>query len=170
MIGAETAIGPVPAGRTLERVASDELRVEDVMHPGVIFCAPESPLRHAARLMARHRVHAIVVLGDDEEGGLWGVVSDGDLAAAIAAGDLGGLTAGGTARTPVVTITREERVVDAAAVMTDHGVAHLLVVDEGDRPVGVVSTLDLARAAAAGPASRTDSAPSSEKEEENGLH
>lgn len=170
MIGGKQAIGPVPAGRTLERVTSDELRVEDVMHPGVIFCAPESPLRHAARLMARHRVHAIVVLGDDEEGGLWGVVSDGDLAAAIAAGDLGGLTAGGTARTPVVMIRREERVVDAAAVMTEHGVAHLLVVDRGDRPVGVVSTLDLARAAAAGMTDRGRSALPSEKEEANGHH
>ncbi|HEU6443827.1 MAG TPA: CBS domain-containing protein [Gaiellaceae bacterium] len=147
---AEKAIGPGHADRALESVSSKELRVGDVMHPGVIFCAPESPLRHAARLMARHRVHAIVVLGDDEEGGLWGVVSDADLVQAIARQSLGDTTAGGMARTPLVTILREETVAKAAALMSEHSVTHLLVVDQGDRPIGVVSTLDLARAAAAG--------------------
>jgi len=83
-----------------EGMTSDDVRVADVMHPGVIFCAPESPLRYVARLMARHGVHAIVVLGEDEEGGLWGVVSDSDLVHAIARHDLGARTAGGTARTP----------------------------------------------------------------------
>jgi CBS domain-containing protein len=50
----------------------DEIRVDEVMHPGIIFSPPELPLRHAAGLMARHQVHAVVVMGDDEEGGLWG--------------------------------------------------------------------------------------------------
>lgn len=151
MIGeTENAIGPAPVDRVLEEVTSGELLVGDVMHPGVIFCAPESPLRHAARLMARHRVHAIVVLGDDEEGGIWGVVSDADLVRALARHDLSGLTAGGTARTPLVTISRGETVARAAELMSEHGVTHLLVVERGDRPIGVLSTLDLARAAAAG--------------------
>jgi CBS domain-containing protein len=152
MIGEpEKAIGPSPADRALEGVTSNELRVADVMHPGVFFCAPESPLRHAAHLMARHRIHAIVVLGDDEEGGLWGVVSDGDLVHAIARHDVGSRTAGGTARTPIVTISRDATVAAAAELMSEHGVTHLLVVvAAGDRPIGVVSTLDLARAAAAG--------------------
>jgi CBS domain-containing protein len=149
MIGeTEKAIGPAPLDRALEDVTSDELRVGDVMHPGVIFCAPESPLRYAAGLMARHRVHAIVVLGDDEEGGVWGVVSDADLVRVLARGDLSGLTAGGTARTPLVTISRGETVTEAAVLMSEHGVTHLLVVERGDRPIGVLSTLDLARAAA----------------------
>jgi CBS domain-containing protein len=147
---AEKALGPGPADRALEGVTSDELLVADAMHPGVIFCAPESPLRHAARLMAKHRVHAIVVLGDDEEGGLWGVVSDVDLVDAVARNDLSGCTAGGVARTPLVTIAREQTVASAALLMSEHGVTHLLVVASGDRPIGVISTLDLARAAAAG--------------------
>jgi CBS domain-containing protein len=150
MIETEKEIGPAPVDRVLEGVTSADLRVGDVMHPGVIFCAPESPLRHAARLMARHRVHAIVVLGDDEEGGVWGVISDADLIRALARHDLDTLTAGGTARTPLVTISRGETVARAAELMDGHGVTHLLVVERGHRPVGVISTLDLARAAAAG--------------------
>ena len=119
------------------------------MHEGVLFCPPEAPLRYAAEMMARHRVHAIVVLGDDEEGGLWGIVSDSDVVAAIARGELDQHTAGGAARTPLVTISRSDSVEHAAEAMREHAVTHLVVVAD-ERPVGVVSTLDLAAAVAAG--------------------
>jgi CBS domain-containing protein len=127
---------------------SDELTVGEVMHPGVIIAAPESPLRYVARLMARYRVHAVVVIGDDEEGGIWGIVSDRDLLSAIARGELDEHTAGGMARTPVVTVSRSDSVEHAARVMSEHTLTHLLVLATGTHPVGVISTLDLARTAA----------------------
>jgi hypothetical protein len=37
-------------------VAPDEVTVGQVMHPGVIVAAPESPLRYVACLMAQSRV------------------------------------------------------------------------------------------------------------------
>ena len=119
------------------------------MHTGVLYCPPEAPLRYAAEMMARHRVHAIVVLGDDEEGGLWGVVSDADVLAAIARGELDQHTAGGAARTPLVTISRSDSVKYAAEAMREQAVTHLLV-HANERPVGVISTLDLADAVASG--------------------
>lgn len=125
----------------------DEIRVDEVMHPGIIFSPPELPLRHAAGLMARHQVHAVVVMGDDEEGGLWGLVTDDDIVAAIARRQLAGDTVGGIVHEPFVTVARDDTVVHAAELMQENGTAHLLVIDKG-RPVGVVSTLDLARAAA----------------------
>ncbi|HEU5009539.1 MAG TPA: CBS domain-containing protein [Gaiellaceae bacterium] len=125
----------------------DEIRVDEVMHPGIIFSPPELPLRHAAGLMARHQVHAVVVMGDDEEGGLWGLVTDDDIVAAIARRELVGDTVGGIVHEPLVTVARDDTVVHAAELMQENGTAHLLVIAKG-RPVGVVSTLDLARAAA----------------------
>jgi CBS domain-containing protein len=125
----------------------DEIRVDEVMHPGIIFSPPELPLRHAAGLMARHQVHAVVVMGDDEEGGLWGLVTDDDIVAAIARRELFGDTVGGIVHEPLVTVARDDTVVHAAELMQENGTAHLLVIDKA-RPVGVVSTLDLARAAA----------------------
>ena len=41
----------------------DEVCVADVMTSGVVTCAHETSLTDVARMMARHRVHAIVVLG-----------------------------------------------------------------------------------------------------------
>jgi CBS domain-containing protein len=128
--------------------APDEVTVGHVMHPGVIVAAPESPLRYVARLMAQHRVHAIVVIGDDEEGGVWGIVSDTDLVSAILRGEVDEHTAGAMARTQVVTVSRGDSIEQAARLMSAHALTHLLVV-AGTKPVGVISTLDLARAAAA---------------------
>ena len=53
-------------------------------------------------------------------------------------------TAGATAATPLLTIRPDETVQRAAQLMTEHGITHLVVVDAGHRPVGVISTLDVA--------------------------
>jgi CBS domain-containing protein len=139
-----------PGSRGLDGAPSDEICVGEIMHPGVLYCPPEAPLRWAAEMMARHHVHAVVVLGDDEEGGLWGVVSDVDVLEALALHELDEHSAGGMAATPIVTISRSDSVARAAELMREHSVTHLLVVAGKEHPVGVVSTLDLAGAVAAG--------------------
>jgi len=127
--------------------------VADVMSRGVISCPPETPLRVVARLMATYGVHAIFVLEhadeDDEAPRLWAVVSDLDLVAATRL-DLDTLTAGATAVTPLVSVDSEESIANAGDLMAQYGIAHLAVTDPAShRPVGVISTLDIARAVAA---------------------
>jgi CBS domain-containing protein len=127
--------------------------VADSMSHGVIHCAPETPLRTVARMMATYGVHAIYVFDygdeDDEAVELWGLVSDLDVAAA-ACGDIDGCTAAKSAVKPLVTVTSDRPLADAAELMAQKGMAHLAVLDPGThRPVGVVSTLDVARAVAA---------------------
>jgi len=120
--------------------------VGDVMTPGVLTCLPATPLRDVARMMARHRVHAIVVFGADDSLHPWGVVSDLDLVAAIGTP----ATAGTVAASPVVTVTPELTLEHAATLMAENQTSHLLVVADTGLPVGVVSTLDVARALAGG--------------------
>ncbi len=136
------------AEMSLRGAQYEEVTVREIMHPGIFICAPESPVRHAAGLMARHRVHAIVVWGDDEEGGPWGVVTDTDVLAAFGRRELEG-SAGAIAETPMVTVAASDGVLHAAELMRRHHVTHLVVTSH-TRPVGIVSTLDLACAAAAG--------------------
>jgi CBS domain-containing protein len=123
----------------------DVVPVRRVMHVGFVGCPFETPLRSVARLMAEHRVHCVVGFGDvtEDDTSLWGVVSDVDVVAALAAG--GELTtAGEIASTEVVTIEPHESVRRAAELMRNHEVSHLLVVDRvSDRPIGIVSTLDV---------------------------
>jgi CBS domain-containing protein len=123
--------------------------VADAMTTGLISCAPETPLRAVARLMTRNRVHAVYVFDygyeDDETTQLWGLVSDLDIVAA-ARGDLDEQTAGQSAVTPLVTVSSNDRLERAAQLMAEKGTSHLAVLDTASkRPVGVLSTLDIAR-------------------------
>ena len=134
--------------------ALDRLRVAEAMHAGVISVTRDTPLVEVAGLMSKQRIHCIVVTGPPEDpaaaGDLWGIVSDLDLAAA-AEGDLTGRTAGGTAATPLVFVAPDDTLTHAAQLMTEHSVAHLVVVDPlAGKPVGVISTLDVARVVATG--------------------
>lgn len=126
----------------------ETLSVASTMHTGVVTCRPGTPLVKVAQMMAGHRIHSVVVWsepqGADEEVTLWGVVSDLDVARAIARGEPG-VTARTIASAPVLTIDSGETVRRGAELMVEHGVAHLVVVKRG-RPVGILSTLDLARA------------------------
>jgi CBS domain-containing protein len=89
----------------------------------------------------------VVVAEDpDDADSLWGIVSDLDLAAASSVRDLDQQTAGGTAATPALTVEPAETIQRAAQLMTEHGTAHLVVVDKRRRPLGIVSTLDVAAA------------------------
>lgn len=123
------------------------ITIASAMHRGVVTCRPETPLAQVAQMMAGHRIHSVVVWSEaqeaDEEGTLWGVVSDLDLARAISTGEVGSTAQALTSR-PVVTVALDESIRRAAELMVEHGVTHLVVVKRG-RPVGVISTLDLAR-------------------------
>jgi CBS domain-containing protein len=119
----------------------------DVMRPGVMSCSPDLPAVMVARMMATHRIHAVVVeaIADPraaDEAALWGVVSDMDLLHGARSG-LDGLTARELAATAPVTIGPASPLSEAVRLMEQHDVAHLVVIDAG-RPVGVLSTLDVA--------------------------
>lgn len=134
-------------------IAFEVATVEDAMSRGLISCPPETPLRVVARMMATFSVHAIFVFEhmdeDDEAPRLWAVVSDLDLVAATPL-DLDALTAGATAVTPLVTIAADKPISEASSLMAQYGIAHLAVTDpDSRRPVGVISTLDIARTVAA---------------------
>lgn len=135
--------------RTPTRSSFGTARVADAMTTGVISCAPDTPLRHVARIMADARVHAVYVFDygveDDEAVQLWGLVSDLDLVAA-ARGDIDARTARDTSVTPLLRVLSDDSLERAAQLMSEYGVAHLAVIDPStDRPSGVLSSLDLAR-------------------------
>ena len=134
----------------------ETLRVADAMHPGLISCSPDTPLRAVARMMVMYRVHAILVSTHGVEelpgGGVWGVISDTDLLRAVRAGGIDEEASGALASAPVLTVTTNDTLAHAAQLMADHDIAHLIVAEPYTaRPIGVLSTLDVARALAGFP-------------------
>ena len=130
------------------------VEARDAMHVGVFTCPPSTPLVDVARMMTRYRIHAVVVTDDepdaDDPAGVWGVVSDLDLASAAAVDDVHDRTAGGTARTALVMVYPDEPLLHVAELMKEHRVTHALVVARAtELPVGMLSGIDVARHLAA---------------------
>ncbi len=135
------------SGEGRQARGSTETLVSDVMHPGIVFCVPQAPLRTVAQIMAQRRIHAVVVSDLDMPvwKRKWGVISDLDLVRAFES-DAHGVTAAEIAVTDPPTVEAGEPLEHASQLMSERGVMHLIVVDGRDPPraVGVLSALDLA--------------------------
>src|SRR6188508_945938 len=126
--------------------ALEQVTVEQAMHAGVFTCAEDASLEAAAALMARYSIHCVIVLEGPDDEKPWGIVSDLDLVSSAFGHDAAAWTAGTAAGTPAVTIEADAPLRRAAQLMREYGISHLVVVDPGAQtPLGVISTLDLAR-------------------------
>jgi crotonyl-CoA carboxylase/reductase len=125
-------------------VTGDGTRVADLMHRGVIGCAPDDTLARVAAIMVDENVHALVVMDD---GQAVGVVSQTDMvlarqgrsqaqAQAVLAREV--MTPG------CVTCDVDLPLSDAVSLMTGRRM-HRLVVTQDDQPVGVISMTDVVR-------------------------
>jgi CBS domain-containing protein len=127
--------------------------VGDVMHSGIIYCEPDTPLVEVAGLMSANRVHCVAVHATAASGDgtdrVWGIVSDLDLLDAAVHGGLD-RSASDVAHTPVITVRSPMPLVTVSEAMVTYGVAHAVAIDpDTAEPIGVLSTLDCAAAIAA---------------------
>ncbi len=130
---------------TIHDPTLSHVRVSDVMHTGILTTDPTTPLRVVARLMAAQRVHAVAVADPDHARRPFGFITVAEIAAAAA--DAIDETAGEAAATEVVTVQSTASVDEAARIMVEHSVDHLIVVETSSgHPCGVLSGLDIAAA------------------------
>ena len=131
------ALPDFPAGR---------YSVLNAVQLGLIECPADATVVSIARTMAEHTVHCVIVRGIERGG--WGIVSDLDLMAAMRP-ELAEATAGQLAATDVVIVELNDTLEHAAQLMAEHQTAHVVVVDRATgEPVGILSTIDVARFAA----------------------
>lgn len=121
--------------------------VSDAMHPGILACEPDASLREVAQMMATHHVHCLAVVGISHEEppcGVWSVISDLDLVrAGIGDGEV--QSARMISQQPLVSVEPATPLREAGELMLPRGVSHLVVVQpETQRPVGILSTADIA--------------------------
>ncbi|MGA0932111.1 MAG: CBS domain-containing protein [Candidatus Nanopelagicales bacterium] len=117
---------------------------------GTITIAPDANVTELLRLLAEHRIGAVIVSADGTH--IDGIVSERDVVRAMAADPDAGTT-GGVRPKPVSaimtaevrTLGPEDTVDDAMQVMTSSRIRHLPVVD-GDELVGIVSIGDVVKA------------------------
>jgi CBS domain-containing protein len=125
-----------------------------------ITVSPETPLKEAAELLARHQVSGLPVV---DEAKVVGVVSEADIVARSTGSresrslireflsgredqpDVGATRAGEAMSSPAITISPQRPVAEAARVMIERKVNRLPVVDDSGL-VGIVTRADLVRA------------------------
>jgi len=139
--------------------------VRDVMTREVLTVGPTTPLKDVARLLTEHRISGLPVV--DAEGGLLGVISEGDFLAKdanleppkrplawlfgrgerdeAALARLRATTAGEAMTTPAITVGPGRPLAEAARIMAQNSVNRLPVLDEG-RVVGIITRADIVRA------------------------
>ncbi|TAM56835.1 MAG: CBS domain-containing protein [Acidobacteria bacterium] len=141
----------------LARLEAQPQRAAEVMTPAPVTARPEMSLAKAAALLADHGLTRIPVLDPDDR--LVGIVSRSDLLRTVAqapppsaAGPRPHVSARGLAgeamRPDVVTVRRETPLAETLDRLLGVADRRVVVVDEADRPVGIITDGDvLGRAA-----------------------
>ncbi len=128
--------------------AFENATVSDAMHPGIVSCELDATSTEIARMMATHHVHCVAALAaptrSPDESYVWGIVSDLDL---IAAGVRDGAesTARDLAAQPIISVKPTMPLRHAVELMLENQTSHVVVTDPANkRPIGVLSSLDIA--------------------------
>lgn len=124
-----------------------ELRAGDLMTIEPVVVAVDAPIEEAQRLILDCQVSGLPVV--DQHGALVGVVSQTDF---MHLGDPdvrylihhkpSGIKVGEVMSRPAVEVTVSTSLAEAARTMVDQRVHRVVVVDDRQRPVGVLSAMD----------------------------
>ncbi|MEO8668779.1 MAG: DUF294 nucleotidyltransferase-like domain-containing protein [Bauldia sp.] len=147
-MGTPMKLGDDPVLRRLDAFPYRH-RLGEVMSQPLVTIAAEKPLADVARLLAEHRISALVVL--DQDGRPGGIVTERDLTRVVAAEGLGGLAApvGRIMSSPVATVRVDDFVYVAIGRLARLGHRHLVVVAPDGRAIGMVTARSLLRQRAA---------------------
>jgi CBS domain-containing protein len=132
-----------------------DLAVADLMTIDPFVVAEDAPIEEAERLMRTYRVSGLPVT--DRHGSLVGVISQTDLlhldrpdVRSLIRHAASGLRVGEVMSRPPVIVPLTSGLAEAARLMVAQQVHRLVVVDEHQRPRGVLSAMDFVALAAEG--------------------
>ena len=126
------------------------MKISELMTRPVQMCRASDALDRAAQLMWDHDIGALVVV--DEPGQVIGMITDRDICmAAYTCGlALHELSVDHAMSKHVVACGADDSADAVAALMAKHKIRRIPVVDETNRPIGILSLNDLSRTMASG--------------------
>jgi CBS domain-containing protein len=130
----------------LRMLETGELRVGNLMTIDPITISADASASEAEQLLKTYRISGLPVLEGD---GLAGVISQTDLLSArsseLISANWERLRVRHLMTRPPLTVNATASVRSAARRMIDHHIHRLVVIDEADHPIGVITPLDLLR-------------------------
>lgn len=115
------------------------MRVSQIMSKTVVAISPDKRVSQALRLMQKHSIRHLPVVQDDR---LVGWITSRDLREVLLASMLEKITVGDVMVLAPITVTPDTWVEEAARLVHEHKIGGMPVV-EGERLVGVITTIDL---------------------------
>jgi CBS domain-containing protein len=124
--------------------------ISDIMRKKLETIEGTASVQQAAKKMKDRNVSSLLIV--DERGKPQGIVSERDLVTKVCYYDrsASGVTNQEIMSSPLITISPKSPPSEAADMMLQHNVRHLLVVDRSDssnlnKPVGIITPLDFTR-------------------------
>jgi CBS domain-containing protein len=130
--------------------------ISDVMRKKLETIEGTASVQQAAKKMKDSNISSLLVV--DEKGKSQGIVSERDLVTKVCTNDISAsaITNREIMSSPLITISSKSSPSEAADMMLQHNVRHLLVVDRGgdddnnntsnlNKPIGIITPLDFTR-------------------------
>lgn len=109
----------------------------------LVTIASDKTILDAARMMVSNNMGLLVILNPGDHAMLAGVISERDIIRALASGMNLNVRVGEVGTRDVVTVRVKADVAEAAKAMNRNRIRHVVVLDEYEKLVGVVSMRDL---------------------------
>ncbi|UCH01990.1 MAG: CBS domain-containing protein [Candidatus Bathyarchaeota archaeon] len=119
-----------------------EVLVKDVMTSPVIKVFEDETIRRVAKLMDDHNLGSIIVT--DGKGNPTGIITERDIVKRVTAKNLipNAVKAKEVMSSPLVAISPDEDISEAAKTMSKSGIRRLIVID-GKKMIGIISSNDI---------------------------
>lgn len=119
------------------------MNVSDIVTRGLVVIPSDASVLEASKLMVQNNIGLLVVCDVHDKNKLVGVISERDIIKSIALGDKLPAHVDAISTKNVITVKANSDVAEAAKAMNKHGIRHVVVVDDRNIPMGVVSMRDL---------------------------
>jgi diguanylate cyclase (GGDEF)-like protein/PAS domain S-box-containing protein len=118
-----------------------EITIREILHPGLLTCAPETTIAEAAGLMVEAHCSSIMIEQGGQVVGIW--TERDALTLDLATPELLNAPVSRFMSTPVKSVSVDTPIGEAALRFRESGVRHFLVTDEENEACGVVSQSDI---------------------------
>ncbi|MEM3404121.1 MAG: CBS domain-containing protein [Nitrososphaeria archaeon] len=118
----------------------DEIEAREIMSMSLVTAKPDTSVKEIAKTMLEKRISSIVIVGDG--GKLRGIVTKADLEAWYAHEEKGAYIVFDFMTKKPVTVRPSHSIFIATSLMSKHNISRLVVVDNENKPIGVITLTD----------------------------
>ncbi len=121
-----------------------DIRVGDIMSRNLVTADANSSIVDIARIMRDRRVSSVLIT---REGKVIGIITERDIVRRVVAEgrDLNNTKASDVMSSPIVAISEDAKLSDAALLMAQKRIRRLVIIDSSGNLVGIITTTDLSK-------------------------